>query len=427
VMWDDNTVAAGMRKLGKGMVIDFGMFDSLPMIVNALEWMKIKHVPGEVTAHEITMRSFVTNNGLYDVWTMWNQSKTPVTTDLVFHDGLTPLDCHDINTGEGLQITATPKGAKIAGIAFEPLQTRVLLTARGKIAQAPTDWFQLQRNWWKGTADPGPVMADYKPKIAMNLTDDNAFKDIPGDFTGNPPEDPSLSDPKLDDSSWKRMSLGIFDIPDNVGVHHAVFRKKFTVPAEWNHGKVFIFGKAESPGNGGIRRYMDGKPFGGQIVLDELGGIFTPGSTHVLTTEIWGTEPPLGTITPAWITYRPDPATQQPLASWTYANDCLNYGLPIPMPTAVPDHGALRCEEVIDPKEKGHNIVVHIICDNASISGIIFNGVFYASYGNIYSFMDINVTPFVKFGQKNEIVMLSGGKTTILKAHIDFYDKSVYP
>ena len=79
------------------------------------------------------------------------------------------------------------------------------------------------------------------------------------------------------------------------------------MPASWNHGQVSIFGKSESPGNGNVRRYMDGKPFGGQVVRDDLGGILKPGSQHVLTTEIWGAAPPLGTVTPAWISYLPDP------------------------------------------------------------------------------------------------------------------------
>jgi hypothetical protein len=427
VTWEDGTVAAGMRKLGKGMVIDLGMFDSLRFILKALDSMKIRHVPGEVTANRLIMRSFVSNNGLYDVWTMWNQDNAPVTTDLIFHDGLTPLDCHDINSGEGLPITSGPDGAKITGIAFEPLQTRILLTARGKIAQAPAEWFRVQRNWWRGAADPGPAMATYKPKLAMNLGEDLAFKVIPGDFTGNPPEDPSLSDPKLDDSSWPRMSLGIFDIPDNTDAHHVVFRKKFTVPAEWTHGTVFLFGKSETPNNGNIRRYLDGQPYRAQNTVDDLSGILTPGSTHVLTTEIWGTEPPLGTITPAWITYRPDPAAQQTLNDWSYAQDYMTYSNPGPLPTTPSDPGSHRCEVEIDPKQTGHNVVLHVTCDNDGISGIVFNGIAYAAYGNIYNFMEINVTPFVKFGKKNEIIVLNNGKTTIEKASIDFFDKNAYP
>jgi hypothetical protein len=429
-LWDDGTVAAGARKLGKGMVIDFGMFDSLPLITQALDKMGIKHVPGHVADGKVIMRHFVSNNGLYDVWTMWNQDGGPMTVDLDFDGGLVPIAANDVNTGDALPITTDAKGAKIAGIAFEPLQTRVLITPRGKLADAPAEWFRVQRGWWRGTADPGKPMAAYAPKIALDLSHDCAFKIIPAAFTGeNPPEDPSLSDPKTDDSSWSRASLGIFDIPDNTDVHHVVYRKHFTVPANWNHGPVYVFGKSELPGNNGsIRRYMDGKPFGGQIVRDDLGGILKAGSMHVLTTEIWGKEPPLGTVTPAWITYRPDPASQLLLNDWAYAGDFLSYTGHSPLPAAAPDSGSQRCEVEIDPKLVGQTVMLHVICNNAGINALLFNGHYYSNYGpNIWPFIDANVTPFVKFGQKNEVIVVGRGAVTIQKASLDFYAKNVFP
>jgi hypothetical protein len=429
-LWDDGTVAAGARKLGKGMVIDFGMFDSLSLITQALDKMGIRHVPGHVTDSKIIERHFVSNNGLYDVWTMWNQDGGPVTADLVFDGGLMPSECHDVNTGEAMNIVAGQTGtlAKISGIAFEPLQTRVLITPRAQLTDAPAEWFHVQRGWWRGTADPGKPMATYQPRIALNLSEDNAFKILPGDGTANPPEDPSLSDPKTDDSTWPRESLGIFDIPDNVDAHHVVFRKHFTVPASWNHGQVAIFGKSEAPGNGNVRRYMDGKPFGGQIVRDDLGGIFQPGSQHVLTTEIWGAAPPLGTTSPAWISYLPDPAVAQKLDGWSFAPDDLTYDQAAkPLPYDVPDHGALRCTVEVDPKLAGKTVMLHVVTDNASLVALLVNGNFYSGYGNIYNFMDCNVTPFIKFGQKNEIIAVMGGKTTLKQAQLSFYNKGIYP
>jgi hypothetical protein len=427
VLWDDGTVAAGARKLGKGLVIDMGMFDSLPLTVQAIDKMGIPHLPGHVTEPKVIMRHFVSNNGLYDVWTMWNQDPGPVTTDLVFDDGRTPVAASDVNTGAALPITSDTTGAKIAGISFDPLQTRVILTPRHELADAPAEWFRVQRGWWRGTANPGKPMAAYQPKIALDLSADNAFKVLDGDGTTTPPEDPSLSDPKTDDSSWPRAALGIFDIPDNTDAHHVVFRKHFTVPASWNHGQVAIFGKSESPGNGGIRRYMDGKPFGGQIVRDDLGGIFKPGSTHVLTTEIWGAAPPLGTTTPAWISYLPDPPAAIPLASWNFAADCLTYDPAAqPLPCSTPGHGALRCLVDVDAKFAGKTVMLHVVSNDASVGALIVNGKFYASYGNIYNFMDCNVTPFIKFGQKNEIIAIVG-KTTLQQASLGFYDKGTYP
>lgn len=428
-LWEDGTVAAGARKLGKGLVIDFGMFDSTPLITQTLDKMGMKHVPGRVVDdHKVIMRHFVSNNGLYDVWTMWNQDKAALTTDLVIDASHPPTAATDVNTGEKLPISHDQTGTKIAGLAFEPYQTRVILTPRENLVEAPAEWFWVQRGWWRGTADPGPPMATYKPENALDLSDDNALHILPGDGKTNPPEDPAISDPNADDSSWPKASLGIFDIPDNVEAHHAVFRKHFTVPANWTHGQVTIFGKSESPGNGSVRRYMDGKPFGGQVVCDALGGILTPGSKHVLTTEIWGAAPPLGTVTPAWISYRPDPTTAITLNSWSFAGDYLTYNREAkPLPYQTPNRGALRCTIEVDPKLAGKTVMFRAVTNDAGIAALIVNGRYYAGYGNIYNFIEANVTPFIKFGQKNEIIAVVGGKTILEQARLEVYDKGAYP
>jgi hypothetical protein len=96
VMWDDGTVAAGMRKLGKGMVLDFGMWDSdaLHFEGAGLDEDQACARP-KSPAHQVMMRSFVSNNGLYDVWTMWNQDERAGDhgADLSRRSS-TPLDCH---------------------------------------------------------------------------------------------------------------------------------------------------------------------------------------------------------------------------------------------------------------------------------------------------------------------------------------------
>ncbi len=73
-----------------------------------------------------------------------------------------------------------------------------------------------------------------------------------------PPEDASLADPKLDDSSWKRMRIGIFNLPDNTDARHVIFRKRFHVPQNWDHGRVLLFTHSDVLGR--WRRYLDGKP-----------------------------------------------------------------------------------------------------------------------------------------------------------------------
>jgi hypothetical protein len=97
------------------------------------------------------------------------------------------------------------------------------------------------------------------------------------------------------------------------------------------------------------------------------------------------------------------------------------------MPVTAPDVGALRCVVDVNAKQAGHNVVVHLHSNDAGIRGLLVNGQFYSGYGNIYNFMDCNVTPFIKWGRKNEIIVLIGKGTVLQQASVDYYDKNVYP
>ncbi len=425
LVWDDGSVAAGLRKIGQGMVIDLGC-NSQGLLWQVLAWAKIKRVPAIASDKAILTRHYVSNNGLYDIWMLFNQNGSPVTADLNFREGFHPASCRDVNTDEIIPVDGDASAAKLSHLAFDSWQTRAFISPRGLIAQAPVDWFKLQRSWWRGTLDPGAPIPPYTSRLADNLTDDWAFKAVDGDLTGPPPEDPSLADPSLDDSSWKRMDLGIFDIPDNQDIHHAIFRKRFTVPAEWNHGKVLI--SAHSDYFQGGRFYLDGKVLHPTNADDDAGGTLTAGSTHTAAVEIWGQDHPLGIRTPVWLSYRPDPVSQQQLPdNWSFAPDLLTYGPPFSLSTPIPSGGALRTIVKIGAEHSAYNVIVHTLCDTQATRGVIFNGHWIERGGNIYRAFDLNVTPWVKFGQDNEIIVLCNGKAKVQEASLDYYDKAVYP
>jgi hypothetical protein len=220
------------------------------------------------------------------------------------------------------------------------------------------------------------------------------------------------------------MAIGIFDVPDHPGVQHAMFRKRFTVPPEWNHGRVML--RTHSDDFDGSRKYIDGKPLHAIDSNDELGGILTPGSTHVLAREFWSHGPPAGTRTPVWISYHPDPAARQLLPkTWSFAADNLNYVSTITLGSSTPSDGTLRCViKILSPA--GQNIVVHARTNDTSLRGLIFNGQWSSANGNVSRGFDINVTPWVKPDQDNEIIIVTG-KTTLQEASIDRYPNDQYP
>jgi hypothetical protein len=422
LLWDDGSVAAGVRTLGRGRVFNLGS-NSAVLPGQILQWLKLKKVPIESSDRTITTRHFVSNNGLYDIWVMWNTKGEPATATFAFREGYRPAGCREVNTGQLMPVESDARGARLSRLAFQSWQTRAFLSPRGRIGQAPADWFALQRSWWSGVADLGQPLPPYRSKLSLDLTDDWAYKILAGGGAAAPPEDAALADPKLDDSAWQRMRIGIFNLPDNTEAHHVVFRKTFRVPQDWDRGRVLMF--THSDVLGGWRRYLDGKPLRVTATDDDLGGVLKPGSTHCLTIEMWGSTIPAGTPAPIFISYRPDPVAQQPIGdNWSCAADRLEYGAASALPLTTPNGGAARTMVNIDARQSARAVVVHV---QAGVDAVIVNGHWLSGFTNIYNRVDLNVTPWVRFGQANELIVVFHDKITIQEASLEFYDTGVYP
>ena len=423
LLWQDGSVAAGVRRLGKGMVFHLGA-NSLVLPFQVLEWLQVKKTPIASSDKAITTRHYVSNNGLYDIWLMWNTKGEPVTSTFTFREGCRPASLRDANTGKAVALESDARGVRLAKVAFTAWETHGYLSPRGRIATAPVDWFALQRQWWSGTADPGPPIPAFRSKVCLNLTEDWAYKILDGGASGAPAEDLALAAPGLDDSSWPRMRIGIFNVPDNADAHHVVFRKTFRVPEDWNRGRVCLF--THSDVRGAWRRYLDGKPLEARNGPDDdLGGVLKPGSTHCLAIELWGPDMPAGTPTPIFLSYRPDPAAIQPLMDrWSYAADRLTYGPVKTLPLTVPAAGSIRTTVKIDAAQAARNVMVHV---HAGADAVIINGHWMAGFTNIYNHVDLNATPWVRFGEENELIVVFHEKTTVPDARLEFYDKESYP
>jgi hypothetical protein len=421
LQWDDGSIAAGLRPLGQGMVIDLGSnSDELPAQV--LKWLKLPRMLIHPSDPAITARHFVSNNGIYDVWAAWNTTGAPITATLSFREGLRPASCRDVNTGAAVPVDSDASGARISNIVFGPWETHVYLSPRRQLDLAAADWFTLQRGWWSGTADPGKPVPAYHSRFCVDLTDDWACKLVPGPVHGAPPEDVSMADPALDDSGWPRVRPGIFNLPDNSDCRHAFFRKTFTVPADWAHGLVRLFARVE--GQGSFREYLDGRPYRPTAPDDEAGGAFKPGSKHCLVVESWSNDLPTGPATPFFLSYRPDPVATQDLSTWAFAADRLKFDAPAALPRTTPSGGAVRTVVTIDPKYAGRSVFVHV---GAGCDLVIVNGHATPGNPNFYKYADVNATPWVKFGAENTIVAVFHDPRQLAEARLEFYDKSQYP
>jgi len=431
LLWKDGTTAIGTRPLGKGYVIDLAAPTNAPQVLkDIVAWAGITTVPATVDG--VLMRNFVSNNGLYDVWSMWNQKDAPTSTDLIFRNGRHPATAIDVKTGASIAVQSDANGAKIAGLAFEPWETRVFLTPRSEIAQAPTRWFELQRGWWQGTADPGPPLAPFESKLSLPLTDaDWAFRPLDSvPEKTQPPDSTALADPKLDDSSWNKRRFEVFNRPGDPVITHAMFRKHFTIPAEWKNGTFVLWAE---PGETATqeRVFLDGK------LLEratEKGGDITDalkaGGAHVLAIEAWDQKAVIGPVSGSWIAFKPTPAFHQDLAgNWDVSPDALHY-MTSHLPGPFESKMARRVVSV-DASQAQRNVIVHIAMrkNNVPFGGVIVNGHLVSHvFWNILRNFDLNVTPWIKFGQDNEIIFPGvTAKSVISEIALDYYDRNTYP
>jgi hypothetical protein len=458
LLWADGTVAAGLRPLGRGFVVDLGVsfmhdrywggnpeqtarmvkdllrhFGVQPLPFT-LEGVAIKpfadNTPGNVPpssehAGAFVARYYVSNNGLYDVWTLWNSGKEKARLNLVFAAEKQPETCREVRTWQPVPLQHRDGRALLADLDFEPAETRIFVTPRGALAQAPTNWFTLQRGWWRGTAQPQdlPPLLAWKPRFALDLTEDWAFHPA-----SSLEETDSLMAAGVDTQDWPRRELAIWNMPDNREVKHAVFRKQFTVPAEWNQGRVKLWfdvtGGSFLVGCTMGHFYLDGKA----VPIGHAGaeGDFKPGSVHEVMIDFHSTASVSGPVGRLWLSYIPTPQGVQDLAGeWQGTKDFWRYDQPVTLPGAWPELRSARRTVIIPKDQAQRTVMIHA---EGVFSGVMINGKLVTkSTGHAYSGeLDLTITPWVKFGQENEIELLGAGKTA-QNVSLRFYDPRIYP
>ena len=236
-------------KLGKGYIVNFGYKSNGPAvridpaaIIPILDWAGVKRRQGrlEVAAtpdgspvRHYLFNEYISNNGLYNIWTVWNSSsEQQLHSSLVFNDKR-PVAAIDVLTGKAIPI----QNGRLKDIVLEPLETRIYLTPRLDIAQAASQWFELQRDWWKGTTPVKKGFPKPSDRFTRDLNEGWAWRAVEeGD------ESEAWTAPGFDDAAWERLPMGIWNTPD--GKHkakHAAMRRTFVVPPQWKQGRVDLW------------------------------------------------------------------------------------------------------------------------------------------------------------------------------------------
>ena len=191
-LWEDGTVAAGAQKLGKGRVIDFGMFESVALITQCLTRWGSNMCPATSRTRRSSYATS-SNNGLYENGRCGTRRSRRLRRSGLRH-------------GRAARVGYRQTPAKRADFIWEDeckirlpcfwiLAERALLMPRNQLRDAPHRMV-LAPNAVGGAAPPTRAsrLQITQRKLWFDLTDDNALKILPGDGGANPPEAPgSLS------------------------------------------------------------------------------------------------------------------------------------------------------------------------------------------------------------------------------------------
>jgi hypothetical protein len=441
LIWADGTVAAGMRKIGKGVIIEMGCKNNgqpwlgitpqafLPI----LKWAGVKMNPIDVTLdkpaenlRDYTFRHYVSNNGLDDLSVIWNNTSAPIKATINFKE-TSPATARDALTGKEMPV----QNGKLADIAVEPNQTRIFITPRNHITEAAADWFALQCGWWRAAA---PVTKLF-PKLS-----DRFVRDLDEDWSWHPVGDKEDIGPEVastfDDSGWSKIPVGSWSPdPQKADVKHAIMRRSFTVPGEWNAGRVELWMECngdEFTESGKV--WLDGKVIHGGGSESDING-FVPegglaaGSTHQLAVEISSTGSLAGITGDVWLDYVPAPQSTVDLAgAWTTGKDDIFHDTgTVNWPGAYEAHSLWRMIDV--PKEnEGRTVMLSMEADRPFQTFVNGTRVEYSGRPWTNARVGLNVTPWIHFGQSNRIQLVSMyNKGTMKRVALDFYPPGIYP
>jgi hypothetical protein len=444
LLWEDGSVAAGLRPLGSGRVIHLGlMFEALgdrtaspllqALLGQIVDHLKVAPVPAR--ARDVMLRHYISNNGLFDLWMIFNEADHATTTDLTFI-GPHPQAIFETKTGLSTTVTSRDGIPGIFGLKLGPMETRLLQSPRMPFENAPLEWLRVQRDWWAGTQAtpskrlPTPVQDQ---RHSVDLTDDWAFQDIDG--LGDVAI-PKLAASETDDAQWERRPLGIWGLPDHANVQRAMWRKRISVPADWQGGETQLWLRSwfSTTFHDRARVFVDGRLFR-EFSADGMAGIdvtqsFPPGSSHVIALDISGSGKLRGVDGSAWLYHIPDPVTKLDLSGkWTTTVDGVHDGAVVALPGTFNALFATRNLE-IDNAQSHRNAVIYIRTDGP-VLGVLINGFMIGRHPHmIGQTFCIDITPKAKFGASNRIELVTHDvhqQCRVQTVELRFYDRGVYP
>jgi hypothetical protein len=349
----------------------------------------------------------VSNNGLYDVWTVWNENDAvSVQGNILLKDSGATSAYRAVDSSRVEVVDSRIK------LNLTPLETQVFLTPRNQLKQAASKWLELQQKWWRSPVEISDTNYQDTGKLELNVVDlqpDWSFQPLTG---GEKIE--VMVQPDYNDSEWDRLPMAVWNFkPGYKSITHALMRKTFTVPADWSDGEIELWHYSwfQSAFVGKARIWLDG-----QLLQDwnnngidgaNPDGVLQPGTTHTVAVEIQSEGQIAGNRGAVWIGYNPNPLDRIDLSGeWVSSQDMMSTGETVSLPGSY-SAMSLKRDIKIPAAFQGKRVLFDMK-RTGSLLGLMINGNWLRRFHHsIGDEIELDITPWVRFGESNHIEVIA--------------------
>jgi len=255
--WSDGALAATLRRLGKGQVIQLGsaVWQSgstrtddgppLPQSVQTTFLSDLFAAVGvrrqvEVDSEDVWTRRLITKNGLQHWAVAFNAGRAPV-SDLTLRLPWAekPQRVVDVASGKPVDFQWEQGEVRVGGLALPPRAVRVLGVDTAQPQAAVAHWFAEKCRYEErpatGASRPAAEQPPAPPATAVTFRE---FRVRPGadDAAANA----GWLDEPTDRPPWKPLGYGFWDELGLPARGVALYRQTFTVPEAWRGRRVLL-------------------------------------------------------------------------------------------------------------------------------------------------------------------------------------------
>lgn len=260
-LWEDGTVAAGMRKLGKGRVVVLGSTFWVARsdragngygTVGALQTRFLRDLfaglgvvrQADTSSPAVWIRPVETKNGLQDWFVLWNserQTQSGVTVTFPYPGK--PARVFDEESGKPEPFSYNSGIVKVAPMDFEGNGLRVLGVDRPDVGEAVSHWFGIKAKFETAPQRTIPIAPYTAPKDDALEIDRFQFRQIDDAAvkSGSWLTEPDTAAP------WKTVSYGFWDDQGFAPQGTGVYRATIDIPAAWSGEQVYLALSDEIP------------------------------------------------------------------------------------------------------------------------------------------------------------------------------------